>query len=194
MTGSRRACTASPASLRPGLPAAVRPNTTCWSIRRSSTVTASPSPRSPTPSARPTSSARPEWCRRITSYLTTVTGLLKSKEQIEDLVVDVVKGAPVYVKNLARVTLAERPVYTIVTADGLPAVLVNVHEQPDGNAVEIADAVNNELQQIRKTLPPDVQLNVFYDQSINVRDSIGSVTESILIGLGLSILVVIGFL
>ncbi|HKC84854.1 MAG TPA: efflux RND transporter permease subunit, partial [Blastocatellia bacterium] len=101
---------------------------------------------------------------------------------------------PVYVKNLARVTQAERPVYTIVTADGLPAVLVNVHQQPDGNAVEIADAVNNELQQIRKTLPPDIKLNVFYDQSINVRDSIGSVTESILIGLGLSILVLVGFL
>src|SRR5215468_9067280 len=127
-------------------------------------------------------------------YLTTVTGLLKSREQIEDIVVDVVKGAPVYVKNLARVVSAERPVYTIVTADGLPAVLVNVHEQPDGNAVEIADAVNNELQQIRKTLPADIQLNVFYDQSVNVRDSIGSVTESILIGLGLSILVLIGFL
>jgi CzcA family heavy metal efflux pump len=127
-------------------------------------------------------------------YLTTVTGLLKSKEQIEDVVVDVVKGTPVYVKNLARVVSAERPVYNVVTADGLPAVLVNVHEQPDGNAVEIADAVNRELQEIRKTLPSDIQLNVFYDQSINVRDSIGSVTESILIGLGLSIAVLVGFL
>ncbi|HEY7183399.1 MAG TPA: efflux RND transporter permease subunit, partial [Blastocatellia bacterium] len=127
-------------------------------------------------------------------YLTTVTGLLKSKEQIEDVVVDVVKGTPVYVKNLARVVSAERPVYNVVTADGLPAVLVNVHEQPDGNAVEIADSVNRELQEIRKTLPSDIQLNVFYDQSLNVRDSIGSVTESILIGLGLSIAVLVGFL
>ncbi|MBO0859009.1 MAG: efflux RND transporter permease subunit, partial [Chloracidobacterium sp.] len=127
-------------------------------------------------------------------YLTTVTGLLKSKEQIEDVVVDVVKGTPVYVKNLARVVNAERPVYNVVTADGLPAVLVNVHQQPDGNAVEIADAVNQELQDIRKTLPPDIQLRVFYDQSLNVRDSIGSVTESILIGLGLSIAVLVGFL
>src|SRR5262245_41775427 len=127
-------------------------------------------------------------------YLTTVTGLLKNKEQIEDVVVDVVKGTPVYLKNLARVVSAERPVYNIVTADGLPAVLVNVHQQPDGNAIEIADAVNRELQEIRKTLPSDIQLNVFYDQSLNVRDSIGSVTESILIGLGLSIAVLVGFL
>src|SRR5262249_50896363 len=127
-------------------------------------------------------------------YLTTVTGLLKSKKQIEDLVVDVGKSAPGYVKKLARGAPARRPALTIRTPHRLPARLVNVHEQPDGNAVEIADAVNNELQQIRKTLPPDIKLNVFYDQSVNVRDSIGSVTESILIGLGLSILVLIGFL
>ena len=127
-------------------------------------------------------------------YLTTVTGLLENKEQIEEVVVDVVKGTPVYVKNVARVVDGERPVYNVVTANGLPAVLVNVLQQPDGNAVEIADAVNRELQEIRKTLPPDIQLNIFYDQSINVRDSIGSVTESILIGLALSIAVLVGFL
>jgi CzcA family heavy metal efflux pump len=127
-------------------------------------------------------------------YLTTVTGLLKQKEQIEDVVVDVVKGTPVYIKNLARVEKGEKPIYNIVTADGLPAVLVNVVQQPDGNAIEIADAVNHELQEIRKTLPPDVQLGVFYDQSLNVRDSIGSVTESILIGLALSIVVLALFL
>ncbi len=127
-------------------------------------------------------------------YLTTVTGLLKQKEQIEDVVVDVIKGTPIYIKNLARVEKGEKPVYNIVTADGLPAVLVNVVQQPDGNAVEIADAVNNELQEIRKVLPPDIQIGIFYDQSLNVRDSIGSVTESILIGLGLSIAVLVGFL
>jgi CzcA family heavy metal efflux pump len=127
-------------------------------------------------------------------YLTTVTGMLKQKEQIEEVVVDVVKGTPVYVKNLARVVNGEKPVYTIVTADGLPSVLVNVVQQPDGNAVEIADAVNHELDEIRKALPADIKLNIFYDQSINVRDSIGSVTESILIGLLLSIAVLVGFL
>ena len=127
-------------------------------------------------------------------YLTTVTGQLKSKEQIEDVVVDVVKGTPIYVKNLAQVVNGEKPIYTIVTADGQPAALINVHQQPDGNVVEIAAAVNQELQNIRKTLPPDVKLNVYYDQSYNVRDSISSVTESILIGLALSIAVLIGFL
>jgi CzcA family heavy metal efflux pump len=127
-------------------------------------------------------------------YLTTVTGLLRQKDQIEDLVVDVVRGTPVLVRNIATVELSDRPIYNIVSADGRRAVLINVLQQPDGNAVEIADAVNRELREIRKQLPPDIQLSTFYDQSILVRDSIGGVAESILIGLGLSVAVLVGFL
>ena len=127
-------------------------------------------------------------------YLATVTGLYRDKEQIENTVVDVVKGTPVKVSNLGRVVPGERPIYNIVTANGRPAVLVNVLQQPDGNAVAIADAVNRELKDIRGTLPPDIELSVFYDQSILVRDSIKGVTDSILIGLGLSVLVLIAFL
>ncbi|MBI1749668.1 MAG: efflux RND transporter permease subunit [Acidobacteria bacterium] len=127
-------------------------------------------------------------------YLTTVTGLIHDQEQIENTVVDVVKGTPVFVKNIATVVRGERPVYNIVTANGRPAVLVNVLQQPDGNAVEIADAVNRELREIRRTLPPDIELATFYDQSVLVRDSITGVVESILIGLLLSIGVLVGFL
>ena len=127
-------------------------------------------------------------------YLTTVTGLITRREQIEDLVVDVVKGTPVRIKDVARVVAAERPIYNIVTANGRPAVLVNVLQQPDGNAVEIADAVNRELQEIRKSLPPDIELSVFYDQSVLVRDSISGVWEAIVIGLLLSVGVLVGFL
>ncbi len=127
-------------------------------------------------------------------YLASVTGLLESKEQVENTVVDVVKGTPVLVKDLAQVVPGERPVYNVVTANGRPAVLVNVLQQPDGNAVAIADAVNQELSDIRKTLPPDIELSTYYDQSILVRESISGVTESIIIGLLLSVVVLFGFL
>ncbi len=127
-------------------------------------------------------------------YLTTVTGLMDKPEQIENTVVDVVKGTPVLVKDIARVLSGEKPTYNIVTANGLPAVLVNVLQQPDGNAVEVADAVNAELAEIRKTLPKDIELSTYYDQSILVRDSISGVVESILIGLVLSVGVLLAFL
>ncbi|MGO8817993.1 MAG: efflux RND transporter permease subunit [Terriglobia bacterium] len=127
-------------------------------------------------------------------YLTSVTGLLESKQQVENTVVDVVKGTPVLVRDVAQVVPGERPTYNIVTADGKPAVLVNVLQQPDGNAVQIADAVNRELRNIRKTLAPDTKLSTYYDQSILVRETISGVTEAILIGLFLSIVVLFGFL
>jgi CzcA family heavy metal efflux pump len=127
-------------------------------------------------------------------YLTTVTGLMDKPEQIENTVVDVVKGTPVLVKDIAEVRPGEKPAYNIVTANGRPAVLVNVLQQPDGNAVEVADAVNAELAEIRKTLPKDIELSTYYDQSILVRDSIFGVVESILIGLILSVGVLLAFL
>jgi CzcA family heavy metal efflux pump len=127
-------------------------------------------------------------------YLTTVTGLVRDISQIENTVVAMVGGSPVLVKNLAHVVAGEKPVYNIVTADGRPAVLLNVLQQPDGNAIDIADAVNRELVAIRKTLPTDIQLGVFYDQSILVRDSIQGVVESILIGLGLAVAILALFL
>jgi CzcA family heavy metal efflux pump len=81
-----------------------------------------------------------------------------------------------------------------VTADGKPAVLVNVLQQPDGNAVQIADAINAELQDVKRTLPNDIHLSTYYDQSLLVRESISGVTESIVIGLLLSVAVLVFFL
>ena len=127
-------------------------------------------------------------------YLTTVTGLMEQPQQIENTVVDVVKGTPVLVKDIASVVPGEKPTYNIVTANGRTAVLVNVLQQPDGNAVQVADAVNAELAEIRKTLPKDIELSTYYDQSILVRDSISGVVESILIGLVLSVAVLMAFL
>ncbi len=127
-------------------------------------------------------------------YLMTVTGLMRKKEQIENTVVAVLNGTPVSVRDVAEVVRAERPVYNIVTADGRPAVLVNILQQPDGNALAIADAVNDEIRQIQATLPGDILLTTFYDQSELVRDSIYGVRDAILLGLALSVGVLIAFL
>lgn len=127
-------------------------------------------------------------------YLTTVTGLVRAREQLEEIVVAVKNGTPIRVRDIATVQRGERPVYNIVTADGKPAVLVNVLQQPDGNALAIAEAVHQELQRIRQSLPSDIHMATFYDQSVLVRDSILSVRDAIVLGLLLSIAILLGFL
>ncbi len=127
-------------------------------------------------------------------YLTVVTGLMRDPAQIEQTVVAVLDGVPVRIADIGEVVKGERPVYNIVTADGRPAVLINVLQQPDGNALQIAQAVNDRIKSIKQTLPKDIALATFYDQSILVRDSIFGVRDAILLGLLLSIAVLMVFL
>jgi multidrug efflux pump subunit AcrB len=103
-------------------------------------------------------------------------------------------GIPIRVGDIANVAPSVMPVYTIVTANGKPAVLLNLFRQPDSNTAAVADAVNAELQQIRKTLPSGVRLESFYDQSTLVRDSIASVRDAILVGLILAAIILVLFL
>jgi CzcA family heavy metal efflux pump len=103
-------------------------------------------------------------------------------------------GVPIHLSDLADVVSAPSPVYTIVTADGKPAVLVNVFRQPDSNTVAVADEVAREISRLEANLPAGVQVRPFYDQSHLVRNSIVSVRDAILIGLILAAAVLVFFL
>jgi len=81
-----------------------------------------------------------------------------------------------------------------VTANGKPAVLLNVNRQPDSNTLEVANEVHNLIGQITASLPPGVHLEPFYDQSTIVHDSISSVRDAVLLGIVLSSIVLILFL
>ncbi len=84
------------------------------------------------------------------------------------------------------------PLYIGVQEDGAPAVLFNVYEQPDGNAVQVASGVRQRLASLK--LPPGVAMANWYDQSVLVTQSAGSVRDAVLIGLGLAALVLFAFL
>jgi multidrug efflux pump subunit AcrB len=84
------------------------------------------------------------------------------------------------------------PQWIRVVEDGKPAVLFNVYEQPDGNAVQIAAAVRTTLAKFK--LPADVRMVNWYDQSVLITQSAGSVRDAILIGIVLAALVLMLFL
>jgi CzcA family heavy metal efflux pump len=103
-------------------------------------------------------------------------------------------GAPIRVADIATVEPSTMPVYTAVTADGKPAVLLNIARQPSGNTVAVAHGVAAEIDQLQSKLPPGVRLKAFYDQSELVRESILSVRDAILIGLLLACIILFLFL
>ncbi|WP_348266396.1 efflux RND transporter permease subunit [Edaphobacter paludis] len=103
-------------------------------------------------------------------------------------------GAPVRVSDVATVEPSTMPVYTMVTADGKPSVLLNIARQPDSNTVSVANAIAAKIDSLKSVLPPGVKLEPFYDQSELVRESIASVRDAILIGLFLACVVLFLFL
>jgi CzcA family heavy metal efflux pump len=126
--------------------------------------------------------------------LALVSGQATTVEQLSAIVVANVNNAAVTLADVAVVGQGTQPNYTIVTADGHPAVLLNVNRQPDANTVTVVQEVNAELAAMRSQIPADVRVAPFYDQSLLVRESMNSVRDSILIGLLLSVAILYAFL
>ena len=128
-------------------------------------------------------------------YLGLVNGQVLDPEQLGEIVIkSTPAGVPVRIRDVAMVGPGVKPVYTVVTADGKPAVLLNISRQPDSNTVDVADEVHAEIARIQKTLPPGIELAPFYDQSEIVTESIKSVRDAILIGIILASLIMVLFL
>jgi CzcA family heavy metal efflux pump len=127
-------------------------------------------------------------------YLTVVDGRVHGIDEIEQVTVAVVNGRPLRLKDFARVERQREPVFNVVTADGVDAVLLNIRSQPDGSTLDIADGLKAEISALRRELPPDMKLAFFYDQSLLVRDSVRGVWEAILFGLVLSVFIIFFFL
>lgn len=121
--------------------------------------------------------------------LLLVSGQVFTKDELARLVVGAAGGRPVLLSDVATIVDGIAPDYVIVTADGKPAVLLNILRQPDANTVTVADEVKQELAAMRADTPPDIVVAPFYDQSLLVRSAIGSVRDAVLIGLALSILI-----
>ena len=124
-----------------------------------------------------------------------ISGQVRTPQQIADTVIkNTPAGVPVRIGDVADVAPGVKPVYTIVTANGKPALLLNINRQPDSNTVQVANEVHAQVEEIRKSLPPGVVIQPFYDQSIIVGDSIKSVRDAILLGLVLASIILVVFL
>jgi CzcA family heavy metal efflux pump len=124
-----------------------------------------------------------------------VNGQVQSPEQLGQIVIKTTAtGIPIHIGDVATVSHGTKPKYTVVTANGKPAVLLSINRQPDSNTVVVADEVNAKVDELRKSLPPGIKLLPYYDQSGLVREAIKSVRDAILIGLVLASIVIVVFL
>jgi multidrug efflux pump subunit AcrB len=128
-------------------------------------------------------------------YLTLVNGQVRSPEELGQIVIKTTPaGIPIHIADIGRVERGVMPVYTIVTANGKPAVLVSIDRQPLSNTLTVAREAHDEIDHIRKQLPPGITIQPFYDQSVIVGEAITSVRDAILLGVILASIIMVIFL
>ena len=125
-------------------------------------------------------------------YLVVANHSLQRLDAIRNIVLKSDPHGWVRLADVASVRDGYVPQWIKVSEDGKPAVLFNVYEQPDGNAVQIASDVRARLASYR--LPKGVKLISWYDQSELVMASAHSVRDAVLIGLLLAAAVLLVFL
>ena len=118
--------------------------------------------------------------------LTVVRGQGTDPEGLLNVVVAEDHGTPVRLGDVARIEPSLREDFTRAAANGETAVLVGVSRQPSGNTVTISEGVRRHLAELAQA-HPEYQFSVVYDQADLVREAVGSVRDSIAIGVVLAV-------
>ncbi|MGB9689137.1 efflux RND transporter permease subunit [Thermogutta sp.] len=92
-------------------------------------------------------------------YLAVLDNRVRRPEELGNVVLAWTEHGPVYLREVAEIKPGEAPQFNVVTADGRPAVLMNIYSQPNNaSTTRIADALHEELNRIRRDYPSDLHL------------------------------------
>jgi multidrug efflux pump subunit AcrB len=127
-------------------------------------------------------------------YLTVTDAVVTSKDQLANIVLSNNGRRVVLLKDIADVQIQEAKEYIKINANGHEGILLAVIKQPNANLVALSEKMDAKLAELKKIIPKDVTIQPFYEQADFVKESIKSVTDSLLIGLALAIIVAIIFL
>ena len=121
-------------------------------------------------------------------------GEFDTSDELYDILVSSYGGRDIFLRDVAVIkdTIEEETLDERI--NGRKGVRVIVQKQSGANTVEIVDKIFAELPAIEQTLPPDVEISVLMDGSESIRDSINSLTETIMFAFIFVVLVVMFFL
>ena len=127
-------------------------------------------------------------------YLTLTDAQITKKSDLEILVILNNGKGIIALKDIATVALHEAKEYIKVNANGKESVLIAIIKQPNSNLITMTSDMDLKLKELQKIIPKDIKITPYYEQASFVGDAVRSVTDSLLIGLFLAIIVAILFL
>jgi len=121
-------------------------------------------------------------------------GQLVNAEEYRQLIVAYRNGAPVTLRNLGDVIDSVENSRLATRYNGQQVVTLTIQRQPGTNTVAVVDAIRSLLPAFRQQLPAAIKLDVLYDRSESIRESVNDVQFSLLLAIGLVVLVIFLFL
>lgn len=128
------------------------------------------------------------------TYSLRVQGEFSDASQMNDIVVGNYGGKSIYLRDVAVVhdSVEERAQETY--NNGVQGAMIVIQKQSGANSVEISNEVMKALPRLQKNLPSDVKLGVIIDTSDNIRNTIDTLFETVLLALLFVSIVVVFFL
>lgn len=128
------------------------------------------------------------------AYAVKAPVALADARDFGDVIVAYKDGAALRVRDLGRAVDSVENDKTRTWYNGTRAIVLAVQRQPGANTVEVAERIRAMLPQIESELPDGVRLQVHFDRSLFVKDSLHEVNFTLVLALGLVVLVIFAFL
>ena len=125
----------------------------------------------------------------LTDYLVRLPGEFVHPKEISLLILGKRNGKPVYLKDVARIEDSFKEVTSLVRFKKKPGIMVMIQKQSGTNSVEVAGRVKKKMEELIKTLPPDVKINTIFDTSQDIINSLNSLKSSVWLGIVFVIMV-----
>ena len=127
-------------------------------------------------------------------YLVRLPAEIDDPMEIEDFVIEVRDGEPIYVRDVAYVEYGFEEEATLSRVDRNPSVTLTVEKRTGSNLIAVADSVKAELGRQQAGLPESTVVTILGDQSQQIREMVNELENNILSGLILVVAVLMAFL
>ncbi|MCU4316242.1 efflux RND transporter permease subunit [Acinetobacter bereziniae] len=119
---------------------------------------------------------------------------IRSIHDYENLILRWNNGAPIRLKDVAKIIEGSEDRYMAAWADSQSAILVNIQRQPNANVIQVADQIKQVLPDLQKNLPENVKIRILTDRTESIRSSIRDVQKELVFAVCLVVMVTFLFL
>ncbi len=127
-------------------------------------------------------------------FLVRTINQFTNLDEMRELLIKVDGNVPIRLKDVATVTQGYKEREGIVRIDGREAIELAVYKEGDANTVNVAHAVNAQMEKLKDSLPKGAKLTTIEDQSIFIEHALSEVKFDALLGGVLAILIIFFFL